>query len=73
MVTKQDAYTDIIVNAKNVFKWWRDVPAPNRGELIRIFGNVLREELNKVGSLVTKESRKINKELVDKIRELKSQ
>lgn len=69
MVTKQDAYTDIIVNAKNVFKWWRDVPAPNRGELIRIFGNVLREELNKVGSVVTKESRKITVEGVGEVQE----
>ena len=59
MATKRDDYNAIVENSKKVFKWWRDVPAPNRGELIRIYGNVLRKELNKIGSLVTKESRKI--------------
>ena len=69
MATKRDDYNAIVENSKKVFKWWRDVPAPNRGELIRIYGNVLRKELNKIGSLVTKESRKITVEGVGEVQE----
>jgi aldehyde dehydrogenase (NAD+) len=69
MATKQDDYNEIVKKSINAFKWWRDIPAPQRGELIRIYGNVLREELNKIGNLVTKESRKIKVEGVGEVQE----
>jgi aldehyde dehydrogenase (NAD+) len=62
MTTKQDDYNNIVIKSKNVFLWWRDVPAPQRGELIRIYGNILRNNLHKLGGMVTKESRKIKVE-----------
>ena len=55
MATKQDDYNEIVKKSIDAFKWWRDIPAPQRGELIRIYGNILRENLNKLGSVVTKE------------------
>ena len=35
---------------------WRDVPAPRRGELVRRYGNVLREHKDALGMLVTLEA-----------------
>ena len=37
------------------FKEWRNVPAPQRGELVRIFGEILREYKQPLGELVTAE------------------
>jgi aldehyde dehydrogenase (NAD+) len=34
-----------IAQAVEAFHVWRDVPAPQRGELVRLFGNTLRTYL----------------------------
>ena len=44
------------------FKHWRLVPAPKRGELLRIFGNKLRKYKQSLGALVTLECGKILQE-----------
>src|ERR1700743_2093772 len=44
------------------FKAWRDVPAPRRGELIRLFGEELRANKEALGKLVTLEAGKIVQE-----------
>ena len=41
------------------FAAWRQVPAPLRGELVRLLGDVLRRERDRLGQLVTLESGKI--------------
>lgn len=69
MLTNDEEYNEIVTTSVNVFNWWRDVPAPKRGELIRIYGNVLRNELTKVGGLVTQESRKIIVEGIGEVQE----
>jgi len=43
----------------HAFKEWRDVPAPKRGELIRIFGDQLRKYKEPLAQLVTIECGKI--------------
>lgn len=53
-----DAHT-AIHNAQDAFKVWRNVPAPQRGELIRIFGDVLRQHKDELGELVTLECGKL--------------
>ncbi len=35
------------------FRSWRDVPAPRRGELVRLFGEELRAAKESLGRLVT--------------------
>ena len=40
-------------HAVDAFKVWRSVPAPRRGELVRIFGNILRDNKDALGALVT--------------------
>jgi aldehyde dehydrogenase (NAD+) len=52
------------------FKGWRDVPAPRRGELVRLLGEVLREEKARLGELVTLETGKILSEGLGEVQEM---
>ncbi len=40
-------------HATDAFHYWRAVPAPRRGELVRLFGNALREDKENLARLVT--------------------
>ena len=51
-----------IAKAKAAFKSWRLVPAPRRGELVRLMGEELRREKENLGRLVTLECGKIYQE-----------
>src|SRR5260370_8401381 len=48
--------------AHAAFLKWRTVPAPQRAELVRVFGNVLREHKAALGTLVTLEAGKATPE-----------
>src|ERR1700743_163383 len=52
------------------FKEWRDVPAPRRGELIRLFGEELRANKDALGKLVTLEAGKILQEGLGEVQEM---
>ena len=54
-----DAIEAKIAEAASSFRIWRSVPAPRRGELIRRFGDQLRDHKSALGRLVTVESGKI--------------
>ena len=49
---------------------WRVVPAPVRGELVRLFGQVLREHKAALGQLVTLECGKIASEGLGEVQEM---
>src|SRR5215468_5522667 len=51
-----------IAAAVAAFHSWREVPAPRRGELIRLFGEELRAHKQALGHLVTLEAGKILQE-----------
>src|SRR5258708_6047678 len=51
-----------IAGSAEAFKTWRDVPAPRRGELVRLFGEELRANKQALGQLVTLEAGKIVQE-----------
>ena len=51
-----------IAQAQQAFEAWRNVPAPRRGELVRLFGEVLREHKAELGELVSVEAGKITQE-----------
>ena len=59
-----------IGEAAESFKFWRIVPAPRRGELIRIFGNTLREHKEPLGALVSLECGKIYQEGLGEVQEM---
>jgi aldehyde dehydrogenase (NAD+) len=56
--------------ARDAFAAWRSVPGPRRGELIRRFGEVLREHKDSLGELVTIECGKIREEGLGEVQEM---
>ncbi|HTH75648.1 MAG TPA: aldehyde dehydrogenase family protein, partial [Trinickia sp.] len=56
--------------AHAAFLKWRTVPAPLRGELVRVFGNVLRQHKDALGQLVTLEAGKIRSEGLGEVQEM---
>ncbi|MBT5187704.1 MAG: aldehyde dehydrogenase family protein, partial [Kordiimonadaceae bacterium] len=59
-----------IAKSVEAFKSWRKVPAPRRGELVRILGNILRDKKEALGSLVTLEAGKIYQEGLGEVQEM---
>lgn len=62
--------TEKIARADAAFRQWRDVPAPRRGELVRLFGEELRAHKDSLGRLVTMESGKILQEGLGEVQEM---
>src|SRR6266700_1715033 len=62
--------TKTIAQAHTAFLEWRNVPAPKRGELIRLLGEELRTELPTLGRLVTIETGKILSEGHGEVQEM---
>jgi aldehyde dehydrogenase (NAD+) len=60
----------IIARAKSAFGVWREVPAPRRGELVRLLGEELRASKDALGALVTLESGKIVSEGLGEVQEM---
>ncbi len=60
----------ILANAKTAFKVWRTVPAPRRGELIRLLGEELRAAKDDLGALVSWEAGKITSEGLGEVQEM---
>ena len=54
----------------DAFRAWRDVPAPRRGELVRLFGEELRANKDALGRLVTLEAGKILQEGLGEVQEM---
>lgn len=48
-------------NALEAWKYWSDIPAPKRGEIVRQIGNALRQKLEPLGKLVSLEMGKVIK------------
>ena len=60
----------IMERADQAFREWRDVPAPQRGELVRLLGEELREAKSALGRLVTIEAGKIETEGLGEVQEM---
>jgi aldehyde dehydrogenase (NAD+) len=65
-----DAVRRKIALGQVAFEAWREVPAPRRGELVRIFGEVLREHKAALGALVSIEAGKITQEGLGEVQEM---
>ena len=59
-----------IENADQAFRAWRQVPAPKRGELVRLLGEELRAAKTELGRLVTIEAGKIISEGLGEVQEM---
>ena len=63
-------YERIIRSSRQVFEQWRTVPAPKRGEVIRLVADELRANKDALGSLVTLEMGKIKPEGDGEVQEM---
>ncbi len=68
-VTSAD-YEKIAARAHDAFLKWRSVPAPARGETVRLLGLALREHKADLGALVTWEMGKIRAEGAGEVQEM---
>jgi aldehyde dehydrogenase (NAD+) len=59
-----------IGRAQEAFLAWRSVPPPRRGELVRLFGDVLRAEKEPLGRLVSLEAGKVLPEGLGEVQEM---
>ena len=60
----------IIDQASKAFQAWRQIPAPRRGELIRLLGHHLRLQKDNLGRLVSLESGKLLQEGLGEVQEM---
>ncbi|MGV0937962.1 L-piperidine-6-carboxylate dehydrogenase [Empedobacter falsenii] len=66
----KDDYEEVIKKAQTAFKEWRMIPAPKRGEIVRQFGEKLREKKASLGKLVSYEMGKSYQEGLGEVQEM---
>lgn len=54
-ITTPEQYDRAVAAAHEAFLEWRTVPAPKRGEVVRQYGNLLRQHKEAIGALVSYE------------------
>ncbi len=59
-----------IGEAHAAFEHWRNIPAPQRGELVRVYGDLLRQHKVALGRLVSIEAGKILSEGLGEVQEM---
>ncbi|MFQ3214192.1 MAG: aldehyde dehydrogenase (NAD+) [Marivirga sp.] len=69
-VTTKEQYDSAISTAEAAFPAWRDMPAPKRGEIVRQFGERLRELKEPLGKLVSYEMGKSFQEGLGEVQEM---
>ncbi len=65
-----DDYERVLASATAAFAAWRDVPAPKRGEAVRLMAEALRAKKDLLGSLVSLEMGKIKVEGDGEVQEM---
>ncbi|RIV43954.1 aldehyde dehydrogenase family protein [Flagellimonas pelagia] len=68
--TSPEDYEKVMQTATTAFKQWRLVPAPQRGEIVRQFGERLRELKEPLGKLVSYEMGKSYQEGLGEVQEM---
>ncbi|WP_435136035.1 L-piperidine-6-carboxylate dehydrogenase [Formosa sp. A9] len=69
-ITTQADYETVITSAQEAFKIWRTTPAPQRGEVVRQFGDKLRKHKKNLGTLVSYEMGKSFQEGLGEVQEM---
>lgn len=68
--TSQEDYEKVMKTATTAFKTWRQKPAPLRGEVVRQFGEKLRDKKEALGKLVSYEMGKSYQEGLGEVQEM---
>jgi len=66
----EEDYNKVIKEAQEAFLVWRKMPAPRRGEIVRQYGNLLREYKEPLGKLVSYEMGKMLQEGLGEVQEM---
>ena len=69
-VTSSKQYEMVMSSATTAFKTWRTIPAPQRGEIVRQFGEQLRALKDPLGKLVSYEMGKSLQEGLGEVQEM---
>lgn len=70
---QQAARSDVnlaVATSKNAFLQWRQVPAPRRGEFVRLLGKALRKHKADLAAIVSWEAGKITQEALGEVQEM---
>lgn len=68
--TSEEEYEQVVQSASEAFKTWRTMPAPQRGEIVRQFGEELRRLKEPLGKLVSYEMGKSYQEGLGEVQEM---
>tara|TARA_B100001765_G_scaffold215434_1_gene187482 strand:- start:1262 stop:2818 length:1557 start_codon:yes stop_codon:yes gene_type:complete len=68
--TSEEEYEQVVQTASEAFKTWRTMPAPQRGEIVRQFGEELRRLKEPLGKLVSYEMGKSYQEGLGEVQEM---
>jgi len=68
--TTREDFEKVMDSATSAFKSWRKLPAPQRGEIVRQFGDKLRELKEPLGKLVSYEMGKSYQEGLGEVQEM---
>jgi aldehyde dehydrogenase (NAD+) len=69
-ITTREQYDQVIQTAEQAFRIWREMPAPKRGEIVRQYGDVLRQYKEPLGRLVSYEMGKSLQEGYGEVQEM---
>ncbi len=70
LLADSSVYQELAPKVLDSFRKWREVPAPQRGQLVRELGNALRENIEALGTLVSLEMGKILPEGIGEVQEM---
>ncbi len=68
--TTPSEYEQVITASQSAYLTWRTMPAPKRGEIVRQYGNLLREYKEPLGKLVSYEMGKSYQEGLGEVQEM---
>ncbi|SKB80417.1 aldehyde dehydrogenase (NAD+) [Salegentibacter holothuriorum] len=63
-------YENVLTTAEKAFQQWRTIPAPRRGEIVRLLGDELRKEKEPLGALISFEMGKSLQEGYGEVQEM---
>ena len=66
----EEDYESVVTAAREAFEYWRNVPAPKRGDIVRQIGERLRSRKSDLGALVSLEVGKIRAEGDGEVQEM---
>lgn len=69
-IANAQEYEQVVIALQEIFKEWRKVPAPERGQVVRDIGNAIRDQRDTLGKLITWETGKILPEGIGEVQEV---